>query len=251
MLRVAILGATGRMGELVLDEVRSAPDLSVAAAVARSAREGAAPVTAVGEGCFGSAEVVVDFSLPAGLAEALPHVGRRALVSGTTGLDEALHRDLRAQAERAPVLVAANFSLGIHVLRRLVAQAVSGLRPVDVEVVETHHRHKVDAPSGTALALVDEVAAALGVEAADAVVHGRNGKTGTRPAGQIGVHALRGGDVAGEHSVHLLAHGERLVLSHAASGRRTFAKGAIRVARWLAGKPPGWYTLDDMLGSSE
>ena len=206
---VAVLGATGRMGRLVVAEVLAHPDTTLAAAVTRpghpllgtdagevagAGRSGVA-LAEVGPDCFGTATVVIDFSLPEGLAAALPHVGRRALVSGTTGLPARTVDSVQAQAGKAPVLVAANFSTGVNVLLDLVARAAQALPDYDIEIVEAHHHHKVDAPSGTALALGHAAAEARGITLEEAQVNGRSGDTGPRRAHEIGLHALRAGDV--------------------------------------------------------
>ncbi len=244
-LGIAVLGASGRMGKLVLAEIVDAHDLHLAAAVVRpgsgaigcdagmlAGREHlGVPVVPVGPGCFEGADVVIDFSLPDGVEAALPHLGSRALVSGTTGLSAEGDERRRAHARSGPLLVAANFSAGVNLLLELVARASAALPDAALEIVEVHHSHKRDAPSGTALALADAVAGARGV--------GREA---------VGVHALRGGDVVGEHTVMLLADGERLALSHSASARSTFAAGAVRAARWIAGRLPGEYLMVQVLG---
>ncbi|HHO54437.1 MAG TPA: 4-hydroxy-tetrahydrodipicolinate reductase [Deltaproteobacteria bacterium] len=258
---VAVLGASGRTGRLVVAAIAADPALSLAAAVVGGASShlgldaGAlcgvgvlgVPLTAVGPGCFGEAEVVIDFSLPHALASALPHLGARGLVSGTTGSSTPLLEQLEAHSLRAPVLCAANFSLGIELLKDLLARAVVALPSADIEVIEAHHRHKRDAPSGTALALAEVAARARGLDPQRALVHGRRGAVGPRPTDQIGLHALRGGDVTGAHTVWLLADGERIALSHEASDRSTFARGAVRAARWLLDRAPGRYLLADVL----
>jgi 4-hydroxy-tetrahydrodipicolinate reductase len=249
------------MGRLVCGEVLAAHDLRLVAAVGRHGPEhgtdvgtlcGRAPagltVSELAEGELAAADVVIDFSLPEALEKALPGLGRAALVTGTTGLSEAQRAALDARAEVAPVLAAANFSVGVNLLLGLVRKAAAALPDFDVEIVEAHHRHKIDAPSGTALALGGAVAEARGVDLDALAVHGRKGRTGERPPGQIGFHALRGGDVAGEHTVSLLGTGERLSLSHAASSRAVFAAGAVRAARWVCGRAPGRYHMADVLG---
>lgn len=257
-LRIAVLG-TGRMGRLVIAEVLEADDLALAAVMTRpgSASLGIDAGVLAGRGACGvevselcpvDADVLVDFSLPDGLRAALPLLGEAALVSGTTGLDEEDRRLLQRRAERGPVLHAANFSTGVNLLLDLVAQAAKALPDYDLEIVESHHHHKRDAPSGTALALGRSAAEARGVTLEDVVVHGRHGDTGARPPGQIGMHALRLGDVAGEHTVTVAGPGERLVLGHVASSRQTFASGAVRAARWIAGRPAGTYSMRDVLG---
>jgi len=188
------------------------------------------------------AQVVIDFSLPQGTAELLRTV-ELPLVVGTTGLDSATEAALRAHAERHPVVWASNFSTGVNLLFELVRTASSALPDYDLEIVEMHHRHKVDAPSGTARSLAQAASEGRG-----SVVHGREGHTGERPPGEIGMHALRGGDVAGEHMVYLAGPGERLQLGHLATSRRSFAEGAIRAARWVVGKPPKLYTMREVLG---
>jgi 4-hydroxy-tetrahydrodipicolinate reductase len=264
VLSVAVLGASGRMGRQVVAQVLASPDLRLAAAVTRPGsasigqdagtvageRPAGVPIAALGPLCFDGADVVVDFSLPEALAAALPHLGALPLVSGTTGLPAELNEQLTTQARRAPVLHAANFSTGVTLLLHLAAQAARALPDYDVEIVETHHRLKQDAPSGTALALGQAVAKGRGVDLAAVSVHGRSGRPGVRPAGEIGFHALRGGDVVGEHTVWLLGGGERISLGHSASSRSTFAAGAVRAARWLQSRPAGRYTMADVLGLS-
>lgn len=267
-LAVGVLGASGRMGRMVLEEllrpeVLDRGELRLAAAVARPgsaslgreahALVGLSPrlpgdevrLVAPGPGCFSGCDVVIDFSLPDALAAALPHLGKVALVSGTTGLPPETLQALDAQAQQAPVLWAANFSVGIALLVELVQQAAAAMPEADVEIVETHHRHKKDAPSGTANALADAVDAGRGGQAERS--HGRVGQIGERAPGPIGMHALRGGDVVGEHTVWLLSQGERVWLGHQASSRATFAAGAVRAARWLAHRPPRRYLFREVL----
>lgn len=255
-LRVAVLGATGRMGRMVLAEVLDAADLALVAAVARGSHgvDAAAlvgrPACGVrvgptGPGCFGDAEVIIDFSLPEGLAAAVPHVGC-ALVSGTTGLTEP--KLLDPVAEVVPVLHTTNFSTGVALLLHLAAEAARALPDYDVEIVETHHRLKQDSPSGTALSLGQAVAGAREVALSGVSRHGREGRVGVRPVGEIGFHAVRGGDVVGDHDVWLLGPGERIRLGHVATSRATFAAGAVRAARWICGRPAGRYAMAQVLG---
>jgi 4-hydroxy-tetrahydrodipicolinate reductase len=198
-------------------------------------------------------DVVVDFSAPELLAELLDTQGDalagKALVVGTTGLgDDLLHR-LGSAGRRSATLRAANFSVGVNLLLALAERAGAVLGPdYDVEIVEAHHRRKVDAPSGTALALGESVAAGRGVDLARVRIDGRSGRPGARPSGEIGFHALRGGDVVGEHRVMFIGERERVELAHVAQDRTLFAEGALRAAKWLAGKAPGEYTMRDVLG---
>lgn len=225
--------------------------------IERELRELAGPGALFGAGVAGlatieqaRADVVVDFSVH-GVTLALAPIAAAAgcaLVSGTTGLGEDVREAFDRAASRVPVLWEPNMSLGVHVLTELVGRAAAVLADWDAEIVETHHRHKVDAPSGTALRLADTVL--LARPAATRLVHGREGKPGAREAGEIGMHALRGGDVVGDHAVHLLGDGERLELVHRATSRDVFAHGALRAAQWILGRPPGRYTLRDVLGSA-
>jgi len=192
------------------------------------------------------ADVVIDFSAPVALAAAAQACGEAgiALVSGTTGLDDAAKAALDAASKKAAVLWEPNMSVGVHVLAALVEKALAALGPsFDVEVMEVHHRQKVDAPSGTAIRLGDVAKNVRGGR----YVHGREGRPGARQADEVGMHALRGGDVIGDHTVFLFGDGERIELTHRASSRDLFAHGAVRAAGWLAGKAPGRYRLADML----
>jgi 4-hydroxy-tetrahydrodipicolinate reductase len=228
------------MGQLVVQEVRAAGDLALEAQIGRLEAASLADSLA-------GADVVIDFSTPEALAFALPFLKTTALVSGTTGLPETTHAALGDHARRAPVLHSPNFSTGVVLLRHLTELAARALPDFDIEIVEMHHRNKQDAPSGTALGLA-QAAAAGRAPVHLALQHGREGRTGIRPASQIGMHALRGGDVVGDHTVWFAGSGERISVGHAASSRTTFAAGAVRAARWLAGRAPGLYSMDDVLG---
>jgi 4-hydroxy-tetrahydrodipicolinate reductase len=194
------------------------------------------------------ADVVIDFSSPAAtraLAEVAAAAGI-AIVSGTTGLGDDARAALDTASKKVPVAWEPNMSIGVHVLGELVKRAIAMMGgDFDIEIVEAHHKLKVDAPSGTALRLAE---IAKNARSGARLVHGREGKPGARTPSEIGVHAVRGGDVVGDHSVHLLGVGERIELTHRASSRDLFASGALRVARWIAGKPAGRYTMADVLG---
>lgn len=200
------------------------------------------------------ADAVVDFSAPEQVALLLGRCAKslagRALLIGTTGLTEDLQAALETQAESSAVLVAANFSVGANLLEELVARAARTLPAdrYDIEIVETHHRRKEDAPSGTALSLGRVAAGARGRTLDETRRDGRSGRGGPRPGGEIGFHAVRGGDVVGEHSVHFLGETERITLRHAALSRDLFAEGALLAARWLVGRSPGRYTMRQVLG---
>jgi 4-hydroxy-tetrahydrodipicolinate reductase len=192
------------------------------------------------------ANVVIDFSAPAALvqASAICAGAGIAIVSGTTGLDDAAKGALDVAALKCAVLWEPNMSVGVHVLASLVEKAMAALGPsFDVEVVEVHHRAKVDAPSGTAIRLGDVVKHARHAH----YVHGREGRPGPRKPDEVGMHAVRGGDVVGDHTVFFFGDGERIELTHRASNRDLFAHGAVRAAGWIAGRPAGRYHLADLL----
>ncbi|EIZ77449.1 dihydrodipicolinate reductase [Novosphingobium sp. Rr 2-17] len=197
-------------------------------------------------------DALIDFSSPAALEANLDAASAagKPIVVGTTGLEERHHWLIDAAADTIPVLQTGNTSLGVTLLAHLVREAAARLgEDWDIEIVETHHRMKVDAPSGTALLLGEAAAQGRQVTLADNAVRGRDGITGKREAGTIGFAALRGGTVAGDHTVHFLADNERLSLSHLAENRAIFAKGAVRAAQWLLqGKAPGRYTMPEVLG---
>jgi 4-hydroxy-tetrahydrodipicolinate reductase len=257
-LGVAVLGCTGRLGTRIVARVLASPDLRLAAAVTRAAHPrlgvdagtlagttaARVPVTAIGSGCFADAHVVIDVSLAGGIAHAAPFLVGRPLVSGVTGQTSDGRIALMAHSGEAAVLTASNFSAGVHVLADLVARAAAALPDYDIEILEAHHRQKVDAPSGTALHLAEAAATARGRTLDDAV-YGRKGRT-TR-GGEIAIHAIRGGDIVGEHQVWLAGEGERLQLGHTATSRDVFAAGALRAARWVVHQPPGMYGMRDAL----
>lgn len=261
-LDLVVSGATGRMGGILGRLITRAEDLRTLGGIAPDGEEHEAaelgypeivPVNDARE-LVRRAEAVLDFSAPeqldALLGSCADELAGTALLVGTTGLDEEIQRRLDRAAERSPVLVAANFSPGVNLLLGLVERAARALPAdeYDIEVVETHHRRKEDAPSGTALALGRAAAAGRERSLDDVRTDGRSGRTGSRPTGEIAFHALRGGDVVGEHAVHLLGERERIVLGHTAMSRDVFAEGALVATRWLVGRQPGRYTMKDVLG---
>ncbi len=259
-MKIALHGASGRMGAALVTLLRHGDDKIVGAVAARGAPEvgrdlgevhGLAPMGVlvqddVGSGILG-ADVVVDFSHASAVAGLMRQAKRAGVpvVSGTTGLETAATEAMQDASRSIAVLWAPNFSLGIHVLAELVRHAVARLgKDFDVEIVETHHRGKADAPSGTAVRLAKEVEA---VRADARRVYGREGMVGARTPEQLAVLAVRGGDVVGDHTVHLLGLGERLELTHRATSREVFARGALFAARALIGRPAGRYGLGDVL----
>ena len=260
-MRVGVHGATGRMGRLVLAELDGARDLVLHAAITRSgsAHEGLdAGTLAGGSPCgirvssdvsaLSECDVVIDFSHPTVAARLFRELPPGPLVTGTTGLDAQAVHALNERARHSPTLHATNFSIGIAVMRQAVRWLASSLPDWDAELVEVHHRHKVDAPSGTATTLLDELDA--GRMHAAQRTHGRRGLTGVRPAGDVGIHALRLGNVIGQHTLSLGGPGETLCIHHTAEDRRVFAVGAVEAARWVADKAPGRYDMVEMLGLS-
>lgn len=266
-IRVGVIGCGGRMGRMVLSELAATKGCRIAggtepkgsALLGRDLGEiaGTGPlgvaVTDKAETLFAGADVVIDFTTP---AASVLHAGMAArtgtaFVLGTTGLDDKQLAAVTRAARKAPVVRAANMSLGVTLLAALVEKVAAALGPdYDIEIVEMHHRHKVDAPSGTALALGEAAAAGRGVRLAKVARRGRDGYTGPRRTGDIGFAALRGGDVVGDHSVVFAGAGERIELVHRASSRQIFARGAVRAALWVADRKSGLYSMRDVLGFS-
>lgn len=264
MTAIGIAGVTGRMGKALVAAVLEQDDLRLAGG---SVREGSPLAgtsipgpdgTSTGlyalddaNALFAASDVVIDFTSPEATRNHL-HLAMEtgtALVLGTTGLGDDVDADILAASHKCPLLRAANFSLGVTVLMALVKRAAQALGPsFDIEILEMHHHHKVDAPSGTALALGEVAAKARGVRLSDVSDAVRDGHTGPRRADAIGFATLRGGDVAGEHSVIFAGMGERLELSHRASDRAIFARGAVTAAKWLKNQTAGLYTMSDCLG---
>ncbi|MDE2434891.1 MAG: 4-hydroxy-tetrahydrodipicolinate reductase [Sphingomonadales bacterium] len=241
MVRIGIIGSAGRMGQALAD------------AVAAAGAELAGGVDKGGDvaALAARSDVLVDFSSPHALEanlDAAVAAGVPILI-GTTGLEDRHHFLCDAAADKIAVLQTGNTSLGVTLLAHLVREAASRLGDDwDIEVVETHHRMKVDAPSGTALLLGQAAAEGRGIDLAAHSERGRDGITGARKTGAVGFASLRGGSVAGDHTVYFLGDDERLALSHLAENRRIFAKGAVRGAQWLIGKAAGRYTMPEVLG---
>ncbi len=267
MVKIAVLGAAGRMGRAILSCIFESSDLKLVGAITepgdallgKDAGElvGAAaarvPLTDERSQGLHAAQVAVDFTLPviteANLKACVAH--GTALVIGTTGLEARQLKAMEQAAHEIPIVYARNMSVGVNVFTELVARAAKTLgEGYDVEIAETHHRHKVDAPSGTALALGERIAAAQGHKLAEVAVYTRQGQIGPRVPGTIGFSVVRGGNVVGEHSVRFIGAEEEVEFSHRATDRKTFARGALRAARWAAGQAPGLYSMADVLGMS-
>lgn len=242
MTAIGIIGAAGRMGQAIAEEI-AARALTLAGGVDKGAGDLSALIA--------SSDVLIDFSSPAALSATLDAcvAAGKPIVIGTTGLEVDHHALIDAAARNIPVLQTGNTSLGVNLLAHLVREAAARLGDDwDIEIVETHHRHKVDAPSGTALLLGQAAADGRGIALAAHSERGRDGITGARARGAIGFAALRGGSVAGDHSVLLLGDEERITLSHLAENRSIFAKGAVKAALWLRGQPAGRYDMRGVLG---
>jgi 4-hydroxy-tetrahydrodipicolinate reductase len=263
-MRLAIAGAAGRMGRTLIEAVLRSGDLSLGAALeapghpqlGRDAGEPlgtpcGATLAADIAAAVRSADCLIDFTAPqATLAHVAACVAaRKCAVIGTTGFTADDKARIAAAARAIPIAMAPNFAVGVNVTFKLVEVAARILGDAyDVEIVEAHHRHKVDAPSGTALRLGETVAAALGRDLKAVAVHGREGITGERGAKDIAFHAIRGGDIVGEHTVIFAGEGERVEVTVRSGSRMTYAQGALRAARWLAGRPAGLYDMFDVLG---
>lgn len=235
-MKLGIFGANGRMGRQLQACLADHPPLTLEQAIGRG-----------DAGDFSTCDVVIDVSLASATADLIARLDGAALVTGVTGRDAAQQAAISTYAARAPVYVAANFSLGVAVLSRLVEQAASALTGFDVEVFEAHHRKKADAPSGTALHLAEAAARGAGLAWPEARAAVRDGFTGARAAQEIGVAAVRGGDVIGEHTVYFFGSGERVELTHRARDRSVFAHGALQVALWLPCQAPGCHDIDGFL----
>jgi 4-hydroxy-tetrahydrodipicolinate reductase len=264
-MNIGVIGCSGRMGQMLVRTILATDGCAVAGGTEApgsgaigqdvGAVAGVKPLgLAVGKdtaALIAAADAVLEFTTPKASLEhaALSAAAGKPHILGTTGLDPDQVAALRRHAERAPIVWAPNMSLGVNVLLGLVRQVAEALDPGwDIEVVEMHHRMKVDAPSGTALALGRAAAEGRGVALEKAARRARDGIVGARPKGEIGFATLRGGDVVGEHTVIFAAEGERVEITHKATARDIFARGAVRAALWANGKPPGLYAMKDVLG---
>ena len=253
MLNIGIYGGSGRVGSLLIKNLQNDEVARVSAVHVLEGIEIDVPgavVTNDLDTLIENSEVIIDFTLPEGTQALLEKllITPKPLVSGTTGLNDHQMNLLKEVSQKAPVLYATNMSLGIAILKRLVSIASEKLRDFDIEIVEMHHRYKKDAPSGTALTLAEFAAKARGLDLNEVRVSGRDGNIGERTKDEIGVFALRGGDIVGRHTVGFYNDGEFLELNHTATSRDTFAKGAIRAAKWVVSQEPGLYTIDECLG---
>jgi 4-hydroxy-tetrahydrodipicolinate reductase len=256
-VKIVVAGAGGRMGHTLIDAVLADPSLALAAALdmagspAVGMDAGGLTVFSDVASAVAAGDVLIDFTRPEGTLRHLAAcvTSGKAMVIGTTGFNETQLDLIRQGSTRIPIAMSPNFAVGVNVVFKLAETAAKILGDAyDVEIVEAHHRHKVDAPSGTALRLGEIVASALKRDLKREAKHGREGDTGARPAGQIGFHAIRGGDIVGEHTVIFAGTGERVEVVVRSASRMTYALGALRAAKWLEGRGAGLYDMAHVLG---
>lgn len=265
MVRIAVAGAAGRMGGMIIRAIAANEQAELAGAFEAPGNPtvGQAVSSVVGlpglEGVMGDsveqalakADVLVDFTAPAATLNNLAKAAEagKAMVIGTTGLDAAQQDEIKKLAAKIPVVYAPNMSVGMNLMFKLVGMITEVLgEDYALELVEAHHDQKKDSPSGTAVKLLNEMAGARGWDLEKVGQHGRQGMVGARPKEEIGVSVIRGGDIVGDHTVYFIGQGERLEFTHRAHSRDTFAQGAVRAALWVAGKKPGLYDMQDVLG---
>jgi 4-hydroxy-tetrahydrodipicolinate reductase len=263
-LRIAIAGASGRMGRMLIEAVMAADDCQLAGALDLAAspalgqdaagflgRTSGVHITADLKSGLANAEVLIDFTRPEGTMAHLAacrELGVK-MVIGTTGFSEAQKAEIAAHANHIALVQSPNMSVGVNVMMRLLDVAARALSEgYDIEIIEAHHRHKVDAPSGTALAMGETIAAALGKNLKDCAVYAREGVTGERDPSTIGFATIRGGDIIGDHTALFAGTGERIEITHKSGSRAGYAQGSVRAARFLRGKASGHYTMNDVLG---
>ena len=263
-MKIAIAGSSGRMGRMLIEAVLTSGNLRLHGALdlpsspvlgqdaaAFLGRQTGVPITADLDAALAGADVLIDFTRPEGTMahlQACERLGVKAVI-GTTGFSDAQKAQIAAHAQRIALVMAPNMSVGVIVVLRLLDVAARALsQGYDIEVVEAHHRHKVDAPSGTALKMGEVLAAALGRDLKDCAVYAREGHTGERDPSTIGFATIRGGDIVGDHTVLFAGTGERIEITHRSSSRAGYAQGSLRAARFLAQRASGLYGMDDVLG---
>jgi len=264
-MRVAVIGASGRMGKNLIAAINDSQNCVLGAAIVRAGNSligaDAGEMAGIGKlqlivvdsllACVDDFDVLIDFTIPQLTLENAAFCAKhnKAIVVGTTGLTAEETQQLHFFSQTTQVVFAPNMSVGVNVTLKLLEMAAKTLGDdYDVEIIEAHHRHKVDSPSGTALKMGEVVADALGRDLKECAVYGREGQTGARTQKEIGFETIRAGDVVGDHSVWFATEGERIEINHKASSRMTFAKGAVRAAQWLTDKPIGMYDMQDVLG---
>jgi 4-hydroxy-tetrahydrodipicolinate reductase len=263
-MKIAVAGASGRMGHMLIEAILAAPDATLSGAldIAASPAIGSDAAAFLGqpsgvliESDFGKgladADFLIDFTRPEGTLKHLEYCAEHGIkmIIGTTGFDAAGKAAISAAAEKTAIMFAPNMSVGVNVTMKLLEMAAKSFSEgYDIEIIEAHHRHKVDAPSGTAIKMGEVIAGALGKELNDVAVWAREGVTGERDPSSIGFATIRGGDIVGDHTVLFAGTGERIEISHKSSSRVTYAHGSLRAARFLTGKATGLYDMQDVLG---
>ena len=266
-IRVGVIGAGGRMGRMLIEATNQNPNTTLKAAIERqgSSLVGADAGEVVGVGVLDvqivddlravidHIDVLIDFSLPDATEQNLRICAdnNTAMVIGTTGFNEAQKAELAKASERIAIVYAGNYSTGVNVSLKLLEMAAKAFgKDADVEIIEAHHKHKIDAPSGTAYMMAEAVANARGQNLDEVAIYGREGQTGAREGGTIGIHAIRGGEIVGDHKVMFIADGEMVEITHHARERMTFAAGAVRASTWIVQQAAGQYDMQDVLGLS-
>ena len=268
MINVGVIGAGGRMGRMLVEAVQDNPQTTLTAAIERQGSSlvgaDAGEVAAVGrlnvqivddlQSVINDIDVLIDFSLPDATEQNMQVCAEHnvAMVIGTTGFNEQQEKVLATASEKVAIVYAGNYSTGVNLSLKLLGMAAKAFgTDADVEVIEAHHKHKIDAPSGTAYMMAEAVAQARGQNLKDVAVYGREGQTGAREAGSIGIHAIRGGEIIGDHTVMFIADGEVVEITHRARARMTFAAGAVRAATWIVQQSAGQYNMQDVLGLND
>ena len=267
-INVGVIGAGGRMGRMLIEAVKDNSQTMLKAAIERQGSSlvgaDAGEVAAIGRldvaivddliSVINDIDVLIDFSLPDATEQNMKICAEHnvAMVIGTTGFNEQQEQVLAKASERVAIVYAGNYSTGVNLSLKLLAMAAKAFgNDADVEVIEAHHKHKIDAPSGTAYMMAEAVAEARGQNLKDVAVYGREGQTGEREAGTIGIHAIRGGEIIGDHTVMFIADGEVVEITHRARARMTFAAGAVRAATWVIQQSAGQYNMQDVLGLND
>ena len=267
-INVGVIGAGGRMGRMLIEAVQDNPQTTLNAAIERQGSSlvgaDAGEVAAIGrlnvqivddlKAVINDIDVLIDFSLPDATEQNMQicAANKVAMVIGTTGFNEQQEQVLKEASKQIAIVYAGNYSTGVNLSLKLLAMAAKAFgNDADVEVIEAHHKHKIDAPSGTAYMMAEAVAEARGQNLKDVAVYGREGQTGERESGTIGIHAVRGGEIVGDHTVMFIADGEVVEITHRARARMTFAAGAVRAATWVVEQEVGQYNMQDVLGLSD
>jgi 4-hydroxy-tetrahydrodipicolinate reductase len=267
-IKVGVIGAGGRMGRMLIEAVQNNAKTTLNAAIERQGSSlvgaDAGEVAAIGrldvqivdelEAVINDIDVLIDFSLPDATEKNMQVCAEHnvAMVIGTTGFNEAQEQVLAKASEKIAIVYAGNYSTGVNLSLKLLGMAAKAFgNDADVEIIEAHHKHKIDAPSGTAYMMAEAVAEARGQNLKDVAIYGREGQTGERESGTIGIHALRGGEIVGDHTVMFIADGEMVEITHRARERMTFAAGAVRAATWVTEQAVGQYNMQDVLGLND